>query len=84
MFPTIPLAPFDVAGFYRRQKSRADAQRRKRLERQGIREMLALEDNVLRDIGVRRDDVEHVARLPYAENPSLTLWRLSSRNARRW
>ena len=51
-----------------------------RLERKGFREMLKLDDHLLTDIGVTRGDIAHVARLPFAENPSLTLWRLSARN----
>ncbi len=54
--------------------------RHRRLQRQGLREMLHLDDHLLRDIGVHRGDVEYAARRPHAEDPGLTLWRLSSRN----
>ena len=83
MLPSIPYAPFDVSEVYRRLRVRSDAAERRRVERRGFKEMLDLDDHVLRDIGLTRGDVEHVSRLPEDQVRSSILWRLSSRNRAR-
>ena len=79
MLPSIPYAPFDVSEVYRRLHARQEAADRRRRERQGFREMLDLDDHVLRDIGVTRGDVEYVSQLPEDQDRSSILRRLSSR-----
>ena len=83
MFPSIPFAPFDVAEVHRRLRDRANAAAHSRREREGLREMLALDDHALSDIGLNRGDVEYVSQLPATRDRSAILWRLSSRNPSR-
>ncbi len=53
--------------------------RTRRQEREGLRQLLELDDHALRDIGVTRGDVAYAARLPASENPSRALCKLSKR-----
>ena len=80
MLPSIPFAPFDVSEVYRRLSARNTEADRRRLERQGLQEMLQLDDHLLADIGLHRGDVEHVSKLPAHQDRTSTLWRLSRRN----
>lgn len=80
MVPSRSRSPFDLADIYRRLGERRRAARRRRLERAGHRQMLRLDDHLLRDVGLTRGEVERAADRPHAEEPSITLWRLSQRN----
>ena len=59
MLPSMPIAHFDIGEVYRRLNARAAASAQRRLERKGLKQMLELEDHMLRDVGVTRYDVEH-------------------------
>ncbi len=80
MLPSIPFAPFHISHLVRRLNVASAEADRRRLERQGLRDMAGLDDHMLADIGLHRGDLEHVSRLPAQEDRSGALWRLSRGN----
>lgn len=53
------------------------------LSRRHFRRLLALEDRMLDDIGVTRDEVEYACRLPLSVNAAIELRRLAHRRRAR-
>lgn len=61
-----------------REAARAFAQwHQKRLDRAAFKNMLTLDDSLLRDIGVTRADVEWASQLPMDQNAACELRKLS-------
>jgi uncharacterized protein YjiS (DUF1127 family) len=52
--------------------------------RRRIVKMTDLDDRILDDIGVSRDDLYAVLTLPLSQNPAFELQRISRRNRSRW
>ena len=75
-----PASP--LAGLIERLRRSAAQARERRLEREGLRKMLELDDHSLRDIGVTRGDIAYAAGLPASEDPSGSLRKLSKRGDR--
>ncbi|MEM9343654.1 MAG: DUF1127 domain-containing protein [Pseudomonadota bacterium] len=62
MFPLLPVAPFDVSEVYRRLRARGDIAHQRRHSRASLREALDLNDSLLRDVGITRDEINHALR----------------------
>lgn len=64
----------DFWAFVERQRARLDERREQRDARDAFLNMLTLEDKILDDIGVTREDVKWAASLPIAVNASRALF----------
>lgn len=58
----LPIAPFDVSEVYRRLRARGDLAHQRRQERASLRDALSLDDTILRDVGITRDEINHALR----------------------
>ncbi len=74
-------APF-LTRLLARVRASAEQARLRRIEQKGLREMLALDDDLLRDIGVTRGDVAYAANLPGSRDRAAELRKLSKRGNR--
>ena len=50
-----------------------------RIDRQAFKNVLALDDRILKDIGVSRQDVKWASRLPLAEDAAIKLEQIARR-----
>jgi len=66
-----------IAEAYAAFKARRAQYRQRRIDRQAFEHMLALDDKMLKDIGVTRNDVIWASQLPRSENASQELYRVS-------
>ena len=57
--------------------------RQRRMDRQAFQHMIALDDHILRDIGVTRSDVIWASRLPLSQNAALELQKLTLQKRKR-
>lgn len=57
--------------------------RERRVNREAFQHMLSLDETMLRDIGVTRNDVLWASRLPLSENAALELEKVARFNRRR-
>ena len=55
---------------------------KRRTDHQAFQHMIALDDNILRDIGISRADVIWASKLPLSQNAALELQKLVLQNKR--
>ena len=70
-------------GTVRRFKAWLEARHQRRLNRQAFKQLLTLDDKVLRDIGLTRADVIEASSLPLSQNAAVELETISNTNRRR-
>ena len=76
-------APLACPGILTRLRAWFAERERRRIDRDAFRNLLRLDDAMLRDIGVTRDEVVRAASLPLSHNAALELQALK-RGRRSW
>lgn len=80
--PTAPNVRFTdlirqaVRGITQKINTRAQ----QRIDRDAFNQLLRLDNDILRDIGVSREDVVYASRLPISENAAVYLSQVSGRS----
>ncbi len=76
---TLQSIASDIWAFFDRQRERLEVRRMHRDARDAFLNMLTLEDKILDDIGVTREDVKWAASLPVEVNASRALFARARR-----